>query len=210
MKTRNFYLLSSRLSSATVQAHAIGLSQASGKEISDEFRLIMGDYSGISFPVKFEQAYGKKLEDVLDTGWPYLYLISERMRDALHLNHLSGWKTFDVRVFDKKKAAISGYYGFSVIGRCGPIDVDKSQIFEKRPTPQGPAFRYYRGMHIGIEKWDGSDFFMPEKYYGIVVTEKAVEILKKNRISNIKPLNLEEIEMPEMTAKVIREKTRNT
>jgi hypothetical protein len=78
-----FYTFSSKLSSLTVQAHAISLS--SYKEDingqSEQHKLIKGDFKGINFPVIFEQQYGKKFEDILDTGWPGLFLRQERKRN---------------------------------------------------------------------------------------------------------------------------------
>lgn len=199
MDIKEFYTLRSKLSSSTVQAHPVGLKEfhtidPNKRYLYDEHRLIQGDYNDISFPVVFKQEYGKKLQDILDTGWPSLYLISDKTKTVLEDNDLTGWETFDVKVLDKQDKEIQGYYGLSITGRCGEIDYGKSEIIEKRLVPNGPVSKYYKGLHVGLNKWDGNDFFLPEKYFGIITTQRAAEVLKKNKLTNIRLENLAEIE----------------
>jgi hypothetical protein len=195
MNIKEYYTFSSKLSSTTVQVHALGLSSKEDESgLFDQHRLIQGVYDGISFPVIFKQEYGKKLEDVLDTGWVNLYLISDRMKTVLEENALTGWKIFVVQVMDRKGREIQGYHGLSITGRCGKIDYGKSEIIKKRLVPDTPLSKYYRGLHVGLDEWDDSDFFLPEKYFGTIITSRAVEVLKKNKITNIRFDNLTEIE----------------
>lgn len=202
MDIKDFYSFGSKLSSSTVQANPIGLKEfhpidPNKRYLYDELRLIQGDYLNISFPVIFKQEYGKKLEDILDTGWASLFLISDKMKAVLEENALTGWKTFAVKVLDKKGQEIQGYHGLSITGRCGKIDYSKSEIIEKRLVPNAPLGKYYKGLHVGLDKWGGSDFFLPEKYFGIIITSKTAEVLKKNKLTNIRLENLGEIETPD-------------
>lgn len=199
MNIKEFYTLRSKLSSSTVQAHPIGLKEfhpidPNKKYLYDELKLILGDYSDISFPIIFKQEYGKKLQDILDTGWASLFLISDKMKATLEENALAGWQTFEVKVLDKKDQEIQGYHGLSITGRCGKIDYSKSEIIEKRLVPNAPLGKYYKGLHVGLDEWDGSDFFLPEKYFGIIATNRAAEVLKTNKLTNTRLENLEEIE----------------
>lgn len=202
MNIKEFYTLRSKLSSTTVQAHPVGLKEfnpidPNKKYLYDEQKLIQGDYSGISFPVVFKQKYGDKLQDILDTGWAGLYLISDKMKSVLEENGLTGWKIFAVKVLDKKGKEIQGYYGLSITGKCGKIDYNKSEIIEKRLVPNGPLGKYYKGLQVGLDKWDGCDFFLPEKYFGTIMTNKAAVVLKMNKITNIRLESLSDIEIPE-------------
>jgi hypothetical protein len=198
MSIEKFYTFSSKLSSSTVQAHAINLSEKEdGNNLFDQHRLIQGIYDDISFPVTFKQEYGKKLEDILDTGWAGLFLISGKLKSVLEDNILTGWKTFSVRVLDKQGHEIKDYHGLSITGRCGPIDYNKSEIIEKRLVPNGPLGKYYKGLPVGLDKWDGTDFFLPEKNFGAIITNKAAEVLKKSKLTNIRLENLAEIETPD-------------
>ncbi len=202
MSINNFYSLSSKLLSSTVQVGSVGLKDFSPIDpdetyLYDENRLIVGDYSEISFPVIFKQEYGKKLRDILDTGWPSLYLISKRMYSVMCDNNLTGWKTFDIKVFDKNEKEISGYSGLSITGRCGAVSYDNCEVVEKRFVPRGPISKYYKGLYVGLDTWDGTDFFIPKNSRWIIVSKRAAEILEKGKFSNIELRNLIEIETPE-------------
>lgn len=207
MNIKDFYSFGSKLVSSTVQAHPVGLKQFSPIDpdksyLYDEHRLIRGDYTDISFPVVFKQEYGNKLQDILDTGWASLYLISDKMKAALEENALTGWKAFAVKVLGKQGQEISGYHGLSITGRCGKINYNKSEIIEKRLVPNGPLVKYYKGLHIGLDEWDGTDFFLPEKTLWTIITKTAAEALKKNKLTNIKFENLLEIETDYSTVQV--------
>ncbi|MBX3102798.1 MAG: hypothetical protein KF690_09840 [Bacteroidetes bacterium] len=200
MNIKEFYSFGSKLSSSTLQVHPVGLKEfhpidPNKRYLYDEDRLIQGDYTDISFPVIFKQEYGKKLQDILDTGWGSLYLISDKMKVILEDNNLTGWKTFAVKVIDKKGQEIQGYHGLSITGRCGKIDYGKSEIIERRLVPNGPLVKYYKGLHIGLDNWDGTDFFSPEKTLWTIVTKRVAEVLKKNKLTNIMLENLAEIEI---------------
>src|SRR5271157_2883924 len=131
MEMKCFFDFMAQPSSAAVQAHPIG-------QKIDDLKLAKGVYDGVDFPISFKQEYGKKLYDILYTGYATFYLISERMREILDENNLTGWKVFPIKLLDKKNNEIVGYHGFSVTGHCGPISYAKSKIIKKRYVPNGP------------------------------------------------------------------------
>lgn len=186
MESKFFFSLSSKLSSSTVQAHPIDLK-------IEHSKLIKGDYAGIDFPILFKQKYGNELNDMLDTGIAGLFLISDRMKTILEENNLTGWKTFPIKLYDKNGGEIIGYHGLSITGRCGSTSFEKSKIIEKQLVPTGPICKYYKGIHI--DKWDGSDFFSPDKKYRTFITKKAADILKKNKLTNVRLENLADHEI---------------
>ncbi len=198
MEMNDFYDFSSKMVSSTVHAHAIGL-KTDEKGINDEWNLVKGKYQGIEFPVIFRQTYGKKFTDILGTGWPCLYLISEKLKGLLEENRLTGWTIFPIKLYDKKGKEIHGYHGFSIVGRCVSISYEKSEIIEKRLVPTGPICRFYKG--VTIENWDGTDFFTPEKTYEIFISKKAAEVLEKNKITNLRLQNLSDFETSERHVK---------
>lgn len=164
-------------------------------QLNDVYNLIRGNYNNIHFPVIFKQSDGKKINDVIDTEYASLYLISDRLKSILEENQFTGWKTFAIQLYDKKGNEVSGYHGLSVTGTCGPIDYEKSEIIEKRMTPQGPACRFYKGRYIGLDLWDGTDFFFPGEFRGIIITKKVAQVLQKNKITNVRLKNLADVEM---------------
>ena len=170
--------------------------QAICDDVNEKWNLILGNYEGIKFPLIFKVFQGTRWNDVVNTGWPSLYLISERMKNLLEENNLTGWQTFPVKVLDKKDNEITGYYGFSVTGRCNALlDYRQSPIIEKQYIANGPIVKFYKGVFFNIDSWDKSDFFFTENYYAIFITKKVSEILKKNKIIGLELENLADWEM---------------
>jgi len=98
-------------------------------------QMMVGRYSGYTFPVVFEgkKSCGKRLRDFLNTGYgDYFFLIADRVRDVFEANGLTGWKTYPVEVYDKKGAPVPGYHGISILGKCGPITYDPATLFHKQ------------------------------------------------------------------------------
>lgn len=192
MEMKRFFWLGSKLLSSTFQAAPVGLKEDENG-ISDHLNLIEGKYNGINFPVIFKQDYGKNLTDILDTGHAGLFLISDRMKKILEDSGLTGWQTFPIKLFDKKGSEVLGYHGFSVVGHCGPINYEKSEIIEKRRVPTGPLCKFYKG--VFVDNLDGMDFFIPDTTKFIFITKKAADILKENKITNMRLENLANMEM---------------
>ncbi len=179
MKTECFFEFQTKMVASYFLARPINLPK------EDDLKLIRGDFIGIEFPIIFQQSAGKTLSDILDTEHPWLYLISERFRKVLVQNKLTGWKIYSIKLYDKKGSEILGYHGFSITGHCGQVDYEKSKIVEERLIPTGPLVKFYKGRFINLESWDGSDFFLPKGTIGSTVNEKAAEILRKEKISNL-------------------------
>lgn len=186
MEMKNFFDFMSQPASSAVQAHT------TDRNI-DCLKLIKGNYQGFTFPVSFKQEYGNKLYDIIDTGFPGFFLISERMRKILKENKLTGWKIFPIKLYDKKGNEITSYHGFSATGHSGPTSYKESTVIEKRKVPNGPICKYYKG--VFIDDWDGTDFFTPDGTYQTFITKNAADVLKKNKITNMYLENLAETEI---------------
>ena len=192
MEDNEFFYFSSKMFSVYVTATPRNLKE--GKENDNILDLAKGKYEGIDFPIIFKQKYGKKWTDILDIGWPCLYLISSKIKTLLEENKLTGWKTFPVEVYDKKDNEVPDYYGFSVVGICAPLDYSKSEILEKQNVPNAPTYKVYKGVHVDTDSWDKTDFFCPTTTFEIIITKKAADILKKNKITNLALENLKDLE----------------
>ena len=193
MEDNEFFYFSSRMFSVNVMVPPINLKE--DKEDDNILDLAKGKYEGIDFPVIFKQERGKKWGDILEIGWPNLYLISSKFKTILEENKLTGWKTFPVKVYDKKDNEVPGYYGFSVVGTCAPLDYSKSEILEKQDVPNAPTYKVYKGVHVDTDSWDKTDFFSPGTTYHIIITKKAADILKRNKITNLVLENLKNFEI---------------
>lgn len=196
MDSKEFYRIDSKLLVSTIQTHAVGLEKVLFSDnLATEWHLILGDYLGVHFPILFQHKHGSRLQDVLDTGWPSLFLISDKMKMVLEENALTGWKVFAVKVLDKQGEEIQDYHGLSITGRWGKIDYTKSHVIEKRLVKSGPLTKYYKGLYLELGKWEVEDFFIPEDYFGIIVTKRVVDVLKKNNITNVKFERLTDMEI---------------
>jgi len=195
---KDFFELNSDLSSTKFHAHLFGYNNKKNAEK----RLLIGDYEGFEFPLTFKHERQHKALDILVTG-PYLYLISDRMKKILEENKLTGWNPIYVKLFDIKNNEIPGYYGFSISGRCGPVDYHKCEIIERRYVENGPLVKEYIGLPIGLEEWDGSDFFLPKGWLGTIITPKAADIFKKNKITNLALTRLSDVVTPEFSLEIL-------
>lgn len=193
----NFYSFETKFLRSAFTA----LVQTDDKNVLCDPGLLTGDYRNISLPLIFRHESGSKFCDLMDMGG-LIYLISERTRSLFVSSGLSGWKTFAVKVYDKSGNLVDGYHGFSVTGKCGPISYDMTRYVDKQHVPNGPITRYFKGILIGIDQWDGSNFFLPQDNTGIIVTQKVADIVNKNKLTNIDLINLKDIEAPEYSLKI--------
>lgn len=148
--------------------------------------LIRGKYDDFNFPLTFNKIKddsGTKLRDVLDTRYPPAYLISDRMKSLLEEYHITGWICYPIELYDKKNVLITGYHGFSITGRAGAMDVKNQPIVEKNYREDGPICKVYKGGFFDIDTWDGSDIFILDNSYWVIVTARVVELLKKHKIT---------------------------
>jgi len=205
MQINEFFDFSSKFLPTTVQTSGVDLAPTkSSEEKGDALNLLSGEYDGIVFPVRFQQKSGYVFHDIIGTRRTVLFLISDRMRDVLTNNDLTGWTAFPILLTDIQGRRIEGYQGLSITGRCGPVDYSKSEVINKRLVPTGPLCKFFKGIPIGLDEWDGSDFFLPEGNYRTVVTEHAADIIKFHRLTNIELRNLAEIEVLEQAAQPSR------
>ena len=141
--------------------------------------LLVGDYEYYTFPIVFRQYDGKRLRDFLDTGWPPVYLISDRVVSLLKDNSITGWHNYPVKLFDKKGNLIEGYSGFSVLGKGGRF----SKFWERGYNKQtNESFVESRGLY-DISQWDGSDIFLAHGY--IIITERVMKLMKTNKVTAV-------------------------
>ena len=171
--------------------------------------LIRGDLGEIELPIRFEVVGGTNYSDLIETKNSGLFLISERMVRVLSEERLTGWSNFPINLVDPTRRPIAGFAGLSIVGRSGPIDLSKSEIVYKTMFPGAPMARYFKGKYINSDQWDGTDFFLPEGYYGACLSERAATALISNNLSNIEIRKLAEIEVPEFTALTLEKQKRD-
>jgi hypothetical protein len=122
-------------------------------------------------------------------------VVSARVIDVLISNGFKGWRSYPARVFAKDGAVCPGYEGLMILGRCGPIENERS-VTLSRIYPGG-IFPALLGFFFDPATWDGSDLFMPQgKNSFWLATESVVAALKKLRIRNITYTLISEVQRP--------------
>jgi hypothetical protein len=146
--------------------------------------VLVGNYSNISLPVTFHQISGKTWTDFL-TPTGAFRVVSKKFISLLIEHNITGWKTFDIKIFDNQNKEIFDYCGLSVVGKSGEIDYSKCETYSNQLVPNGTINTVYRGMYFKNNEWDGSDIFMPKNTLFTIISQRVQEIILKNKISNI-------------------------
>jgi hypothetical protein len=125
-------------------------------------------------------------------------LISLKFKKVLEDNRLTGWRTFNIKLVDRKGVPVIGYYWLIVDGKCGPLDEKRGEIVEREHVRYGGEVTKYEteiGYYFSEDSWDGSDFFQPQNTELYFVTSRAKQILEKNKITNALFRKITEVEV---------------
>lgn len=188
MTLKDFYTFDSRNYLTTFAVKSDIWKEALKRKNSDlawkiSWDLELGNYEGYEFPIVFREVAGesgKQMRDVLDNRSIRTYLISDRMRDLLIDNNITGWECYEIEMYDKKGNIVSGYNGFSVTGKCNDmVKIDFENIIKDKKRDYFEA----KGAMFDIEKWDGSDIFRACGWR--IITKKVYELFKKHKITAI-------------------------
>lgn len=118
----------------------------------------------------FKVYKGSKYFDLIGLVDPWNIAISEKFKNLLEENNITGWKCYPIIIQETKLK----YYIFEVIGKAGLIsDLDED------------GDRVYGTTEVEISTWDGSDIFHIGDTATRVCTLKVKEIIEKAKISNI-------------------------
>lgn len=174
-----FYELRERYNPKSFQAGHNSLSFEGGIDIIRQ--LLTGEYR--TFPISFFHEYGSVIGDVIGTGLPSIYLISDHLKNIFESEGFTGWSTFPIILINKEGSQISGFQGFSISGRCGAIDFSQTHVVEKQLVKNGPRVRFCKGLTIDTSSWDQSDFFLAENYNAILCTKKVQKAFVKRKLN---------------------------
>ena len=144
-------------------------------------KLTLGDFEGLEVPVIFreDRDSGKRFRDVLDNRGGEM-LISDRLKQLLFDNNITGWKSYPIRMYDKRGNEVYGYSGFSVTGRCGG-----TLEYRTDKVCYANGYRFFEGLSFDIAQWDGSDIFMVNGNRSIIITKLVYKLFKENKIDAI-------------------------
>jgi|GEM_PF-634545 len=140
-------------------------------------------------PVKHTMG-GKTLYDIIWTTNAFPLIVSKRVIELFKSNAITGWKTYDVKVYSKKDELIDEkYFGLIITGRCGYRDYSTSSIV--MDTIGVTAEPHLKGHYFKDDFWDGSDLFMSnqdekgESTMYRFCSERVVQLFEKEKVQNI-------------------------
>lgn len=114
---------------------------------------------------------GKKWHDVVQFADSFLFAISERVKQLLEANEISGWGSFPIQIEEHTDKEYHAFYVTSVVGEIQNLEALNN---------------YETDIHeFDIETWKKTDFFTNEGTLNIVCAERAKNILEKGKVSNI-------------------------
>ena len=175
------------------EAFSRGALRVKPRESLDPLALLRGERS-VATPLEFMHAEGRRHLDLVGTGYAMVHLVSDRFLDVLSAGDFTGWTTYDVRVLEKSGDEVPGYHGFSVLGRCGPLDPARAERVILPAPPGGRAMPGWRGFYFDPSSWDGRDVFLPDGTRCVFVVEAVRRELKKAKVSNVRFERITEIE----------------
>lgn len=145
--------------------------------------LFRGEYQDPLPVVTLKYHVGRYLRDLISGGIPCVKLVSEKFKKTVEENGLTGLKFYEVSLLGKDKKEIKGYYGISIVGRCQGL---KPDVFEEGTMIFGPAkveIVYRTNFEFDFENYDGSDFCVVNGKWWVFISERAKEILAKEKLS---------------------------
>ena len=159
-----------------------------------DFQLLSRGKSKTLEPIQFDAAQGFEFSDFLWTQLVTPVCVSEQVIKLLRDNHISGWSTYPVEVYDQDGILHSCYHGLAVTGAVCEADYSLSTVVTKPPpTPNGRSYDVYRGLYFKEDEWDGCDMFWVG---GVrVVVDSVRKIFEQSKVGNVSftPLTEREI-----------------
>jgi hypothetical protein len=150
----------------------------------DGHEIFQNNLEGIELPIQLTKLQGKKPHDIISCGWACLYVISERVKQMLEMHEITGWTTFPVQI-SEGLITNSEYYGFSVIGKSGPIINEQSKLTKMPPRmPGGSEYEEYIGIHFDEATRNQVDFFTPKGTTMALTTERVKDLFYQEKITN--------------------------
>jgi len=174
--------------------------RAFGAEPDDDAKLdARGLFQGLwapSEPIAWRHYMGgASPKDLVPTGYGDLFLVSDRVVAVLRQHGFSGWTTYLVTLYGKKKEPVAGYHGFSITGRCGLPDESRTRLEWRDPlVPNGPRVQVRVGLYVDLATWTGEEVFSPHGSGWCFVTEPVKVALEKAKVTNLKFVRLSEYE----------------
>jgi hypothetical protein len=147
-------------------------------------------------PLALEPALGTKPLDLVVGTDIATKLISEATIEVLRSFGCTGWATYPVEFRDRQGKQVHGFHGFSVRGRCGPLDPSDRREWQPPRVPGGPSYEAWVGLSFSPSSWDGSDMFMArDQTLFVFATERVRDAIQSAKLRNFEFQAIAEIKL---------------
>jgi hypothetical protein len=127
-------------------------------------------------------------------------IVHERVLELFRRLQFTGWGFYPVQVSTKTGEQLHGYHGLTITGRCGPVDLARSEVV-LRQLPGGTAawLPHFLGHYFPPESWDESDLFMEspdsmrKRTCRRFVTQRVRDAILGAKITNVALTRLTEV-----------------
>lgn len=152
--------------------------------VKDGFAVVRGELE-VHEPATVRWVSGRrKPQDFVWTSIVAPIVASDKVLKALGAISATGWVSYPVDLRGADDEPISAYSGIAVLGRCGPIQVERCLPVKKQYP--GGIFSVNQGYFFDERSWDGSDLFVPADGSATVfVVERVMHALAKAKIKGM-------------------------
>ena len=171
-----FYVLGEIRRNKFVQAI---LPYTENEKISPPWKFVRGLLKADISSLPFERNFGR----VLTENIPFLYtgLISDRFKNKLEEDSITGWDSAAVRFKLKRGEYLDNYNFLMIRGTVGPLNYKAGELKERiiDLKVRKSVIPYRLGIGIDESTWDGSDMFMSTDTSGYVFRPKKQKLVSK-------------------------------
>lgn len=189
MSNNQFFLIDFKFARGSLHVDPINLD-------ANYISLHRGEYVPET-PIVCLRQSGSYPMDLIGTTYAILLLVSDYFLSVLETNRFTGWSLYPVDVYGKNKELVPGYHGLAITGRSGPLNNSGTLPIVHIPRVSGgKPTKWKVGAHIDISTWDGSDFFLPAGYQGVIVVEAVRRALNAAKVKNVGFKPISQLEFP--------------
>lgn len=147
-------------------------------------------------PIRLIQKRGKEIMNILWSTSINIFVVSEKVIELFDAQGITGWRTYSVEIYTKRKNLLSGFYGFAITGRAGSLDISRGEIIAK-PPPRvgGKSYEVLKGFYLQEDQWDCSDLCISRFGGRIIATNRITNLMLNEKIDNVEFTPLCDVEL---------------
>ncbi|GAB2622893.1 imm11 family protein [Belliella aquatica] len=135
--------------------------------------------------IMFNWLQGSQFYDIVPTGYPGIYLVSEKVQIILKEAKFKGFSLRPITLKNRKNENVNGYQLLSIVSKVGSIINEKSIKKIMPPIVSwGDPYEANVGLYFDVSTWNGSHFFYPDGTFYMFVLEEVKDLFEKHKVSN--------------------------